>query len=29
LPESFISYGTPDVAEEMALTRKIPVFDPV
>ena len=29
LPESFIAYGTPDVVEEAALVRKIPVFDPV
>lgn len=29
LPESFISYATPEVAEDRAAAGKIPVFDPV
>jgi catechol 2,3-dioxygenase len=29
LPESFIQYGTPDVAADKVPVKKIPVFDPV
>ncbi len=29
LPESFISYGTPDVAADKAPAPKVPVFDPI
>jgi hypothetical protein len=29
LPESFINYGTPDVAVDKATPPKVPVFDPI
>jgi catechol 2,3-dioxygenase len=29
LPESFISYGTPDVAADKVSAPKVPVFDPI